>query len=52
MCIRDSVYLGLTGTDQSSNHCHEITYKIALPGAQMKEIQLDLSENQMVVQSK
>jgi dynein assembly factor 6, axonemal len=48
----EDVYLGMSGVDSSSNHCQEILYKIELPDTQTKDIQLDLNEKQMVVQSK
>ena len=48
----EAVFLGLSGVDPSSNHCQEILYKIELPGTTMKEIQIDLNEKQMVLQTK
>jgi hypothetical protein len=48
----EDVYLGLSGVDPSSNCCQEITYKIELPGATMKDIQIDLNDKQMVIQTK
>lgn len=48
----EDVFLGLSGVDPSSNHCQEILYKIELPGATMKDIQIDLNDKQMVIQSK
>ena len=42
----------MSGVDPSSNHCHEIMYKISLPNTETKEIQLDLNEKQMVIQTK
>lgn len=42
----------MSGVDPSSNHCNEITYKIHLPNTETKEIQLDLTDRQMVVQTK
>lgn len=48
----EDVFLGLGGTDPSSNCCQEITYKIELPDTRAKDIQLDLNESQMVVQTK
>ena len=48
----EDVFLGMSGVDPSSNCCQEITYKIELPGAVLKDIQIDLNERQMVVQTK
>jgi hypothetical protein len=39
----EDVFLGLGGTDPSSNCCQEIIYKIQLPGVTMKDIQIDLN---------
>lgn len=44
--------MGMSGVDPSSNCCNEITYKIHLPNTETKEIQLDLNEKQMVIQTK
>lgn len=48
----EDVFLGLSGKDPSSNCCQEILFKVELPGAAMKDIQIDLNEKQMVVQTK
>jgi HSP20 family molecular chaperone IbpA len=48
----EDVFLGLSGSDPSSNCCQEVTYRIELPGAATKDIQIDLNEKQMVVQTK
>lgn len=46
------MFLGINGSDPSSNCCQEITYKIQLPGAALKDIQIDLNDKQMVIQTK
>ena len=48
----EDVFLGLSGSTPSSNNCQEITYKIYLPGAVLKDIQIDLNDKQMVIQTK
>lgn len=48
----EDVFLGIGGSDPSSNCCQEIIYRIELPGATLKDIQIDLNEKQMVVQTK
>lgn len=48
----EDVFLGINGSDPSSNCCQEITYKIELPNTVLKDIQIDLNDKQMVVQTK
>lgn len=48
----EDVFLGLSGVDPSSNHCQEIFYKIELPDTNLKDIQIDLNDKQMVLQTK
>ena len=46
------MFLGLNGVDPTSVNCQELKYVIHLPGAEMKEISLDINEAAMVVQTK
>jgi HSP20 family molecular chaperone IbpA len=48
----EDVFLGLSGVDPSSSHCQEMLYKIELPNTNLKDIQIDLNEKQMVLQTK
>lgn len=45
------MFLGLSGVDPLSNNCQEILYRIELPDTAMKDIQIDINEKQMVIQT-
>lgn len=46
----EDIYLGMSGKDVSSNCCDELVVKISLPGAQLKEIALDVKDQSIHLQ--
>ena len=47
----EDVFFNLRDVDNSSDHCEHLTVKIAMPGAVMKDITLDVFPDRLVVQS-
>ena len=47
----EDVYLGLSDRDPSSNHCDCILVKVSLPDTQFKNVQLDILNGVLIVQS-
>ena len=47
----EDVFLGLSDRDPSSIHCDSLLVKVWLPGAKLSQIQLDIKQQMIVVQS-
>ena len=47
----EDVFLGLSDKDASSNHCDSIVVKIWLPGTKLNQVQVDIQQQQICVQS-
>ena len=47
----EDVFLGLSDRDASSSHCDSILVKIWLPNTQFKNVELDIKNSAVIVQS-
>ena len=47
----EDVFLGLSDRDPSSNHCDSLLVKIWLPGTKLSQVELDIKQQQICVQS-
>eukprot|EP00331_Platyophrya_macrostoma_P026515 CAMPEP_0176438690 /NCGR_PEP_ID=MMETSP0127-20121128/19452_1 /TAXON_ID=938130 /ORGANISM="Platyophrya macrostoma, Strain WH" /LENGTH=204 /DNA_ID=CAMNT_0017822725 /DNA_START=41 /DNA_END=655 /DNA_ORIENTATION=+ len=47
----NDVYLGMSNMDPSTSKCQELLLKVYLPGTPFKDVQLDVKEQVVVVQS-
>jgi hypothetical protein len=45
----EDVFLGLAGTTESSVHCNTLVMRIALPGERLQDIELDCTEERVLV---
>ena len=49
--MTEDVFLGMSGKDPSSAHCHAIIVRIEFPAHRREDIELDVTEHKLVAQS-
>ncbi len=47
----EDVYLGMSGVTPSAAHCNTMVIRVKMPGASLKDIDLDVTESKITVQS-